>query len=63
MSRVYSLFVLFLTICCLTLSGCARKSGCAAVEKSTAPPKMRKDGKPKKKSQTHLFDKRTRKRM
>ena len=60
--RVYWLFALFLTICCLAFAGCARKSGCAAVEQTVAP-KLRKDGKPKRKTQTHLFDKRARRKM
>jgi hypothetical protein len=43
-------------------TSCARKSGCAAVEK-TVRPALKKNGKPKKAASSGLFDKKTRKRM
>jgi hypothetical protein len=43
-------------------SGCARKSGCAAIEQ-TVKTKVKKNGQPKKKASTGLFDKKTRRKM
>ncbi|MTB52739.1 hypothetical protein E1J53_0017315 [Lewinella sp. W8] len=43
-------------------TGCARKSGCAAVEK-TVRPALKKNGQPRKSASSGLFDKKTRRRM
>ncbi|WP_157472349.1 hypothetical protein [Neolewinella persica] len=46
----------------LISTGCARKSGCAAIEQ-TVKTKVRKNGQPKKKASSGLFDKKTRRKM
>ena len=58
---VYLIFGLLLPVLTLTTTGCGRKSGCHDI-KSTAQPALKKDGTPKRKTQSHLFDKKTRRK-
>jgi len=60
--RVYFLAILILASFSFVFTGCARKSGCAAIENTTKP-NLKKNGKPKGKASTHLFDKKTRRKM
>lgn len=54
--RVYLFLFLLLLATAVSTTGCARKSGCHAIEQTTKPPK-------KQKTKTHLFGKKTRRRM
>ncbi|OAV43241.1 hypothetical protein [Lewinella sp. 4G2] len=54
--RVYLLSLLFIALSCLFVSSCSRKSGCPAVDKIN-------NKKVKKKNNTNLFDKKTRRKM
>jgi len=60
--RVYFLAILILASFSFVFTGCARKSGCAAIENTTKP-NMKKNGKAKRKASSHLFDKKTRRKM
>ena len=59
--HVYSLISLIALICCLSLTNCSRKTGCPATE--TTVVKVNKNGAPKKKASSGLFDKKTQRRM
>ncbi|MEO0732216.1 MAG: hypothetical protein AAFZ52_05240 [Bacteroidota bacterium] len=61
-SRVYFFALLLLLASGLVFTGCARKSGCAAIENTTKP-RIKKNGKAKGKASSNLFDKKTRKKM
>jgi hypothetical protein len=60
--RVYFLAILMVASLTFISTGCARKSGCAAIE-STVKTKVKKNGQPKKKASSGLFDKKTRRKM
>lgn len=60
--RVYFLSILMGLSLSFAFTGCARKSGCAAIE-YTVKPMVKKNGQPKKKASSGLFDKKTRKKM
>jgi len=57
-SRVYFLVVLLVFSFTLFNTGCARKSGCHDIDKTTKP-----NTKKKPKASTHLFNKKTRRKM
>lgn len=61
-ARVYFFAFILLVFGALSSSGCARKSGCPATT-YTPKPVLKKNGKPKKKATTGLFDKKTRRKM
>ncbi len=54
--RVYLLCLLFIALTALLASGCNRKSGCNAIDKTI-------NKKVKKKNKSHLFDKQTRRQI
>ncbi|NJC28428.1 hypothetical protein [Neolewinella antarctica] len=54
--RVYLLSLLFMVLSGLFVSSCGRKSGCPAIDKSI-------NKKVKKKNNTNLFSKKTRRKM
>lgn len=60
--RVYFFIILMGLSVSFISTGCARKSGCAAIE-YTVKPQVRKNGQPKKKASTGLFDKKTRRKI
>jgi hypothetical protein len=60
--RVYFLVILMSLSLSFISTGCARKSGCAAIEKSTKTA-LKKNGKPRHKASSGLFDKKTRRKM
>ncbi len=60
--RVYYLVILISCSFTLVSTGCARKSGCLAIEKTTKTA-LKKNGKPRKKASSGLFDKKTRRKM
>ncbi|MFK8165079.1 MAG: hypothetical protein AB8H12_21725 [Lewinella sp.] len=60
--RVYFLAILIMASFSFITTGCARKSGCAAIEQ-TVKTKVKKNGQPKKKATSGLFDKKTRRKM
>lgn len=51
---VYGLLLIFLAFSTVTTSSCVRKSGCAAIDRTTKP-KLNKRGKPKGKPSRDLF--------
>ncbi|MBC6992643.1 hypothetical protein QWY85_02565 [Neolewinella lacunae] len=61
-SKVYLFSLLLFVGIPLISTGCARKSGCAAIQ-STVRQDLRKDGTPKQKSSSSLFDKKTTRKM
>ncbi len=60
--RVYLPLLVFSVALAGSLSSCGRKSGCAAAYQSTHK-KVGKDGKPKGKASSQLFDRKTQKKM
>lgn len=60
--RVYFLPLILLLFCAFSTTGCARKSGCPATT-YTPKPVLKKNGKPKKKATSQLFDKKTSRKM
>lgn len=60
--RVYYLVILISFSFTFIFSGCARKSGCLAIEKTTKTA-LKKNGKPRQKASSGLFDKKTRRKM
>ena len=55
-------FACFLALTMVFAPGCSRKSGCQQADQISAR-KIKKNGMPKGKAQSQLFDKRTRRRM
>lgn len=60
--RVYYLVILIAASFTFISTGCARKSGCLAIEKTTKTA-LKKNGKPRKKASSGLFDKKTQRKM
>jgi|GEM_PF-3181271 len=60
--RVYYLVILISFSFALVSTGCARKSGCLAIEKTTKTA-LKKNGTPRKKASSGLFNKKTRRKM